>query len=172
MGTFLLWALAIIGVLALIRIFDDTIAKKSTYNATAIQENPVRYSMRNLNLNQRMSVVNMLKGIGVCDLPRGSTTKELQYLNNTIMILGVRADECQAYLKAEGEIQMLWDLSELSDSEKDMLIHMAWDMVICDGQANEKEFKALEYLFGELGISMEQFANTTRKTQAIMNYLK
>ncbi len=57
---------------------------------------------QDLTLNQKMSVLNLLTTVEVCDGVQGNMEKEMRYLNTYINILNVRSDRSMAYLKSQG----------------------------------------------------------------------
>ncbi|WP_157977096.1 hypothetical protein [Taibaiella helva] len=170
---FIVWILAIIGALFLVfRFLSANNSQIPIQNTVKIHDHPIRQSFENLNLNQRMSIINMLRIIGTSDLPHGNADKELQYLNSTIGALGVRAVECVSYYKLTGENEMLSDLDRLSIDQKELLSLMMWDMVISDGRPNEKEMQVTLSILDEIGITQEQFIKKLEKTKAMMDYFK
>lgn len=64
-----------------------------------IEVDPISQIFSDLTLNQKMSIVNVILTIDVCDGEQGDQDKELQYLNSYVSILGVRLDKCMLYLK-------------------------------------------------------------------------
>ena len=48
------------------------------------EENPISDMFSDLTTNQKMSVMNLLLTIGVCDGEQGNQDKELQYLNTYV----------------------------------------------------------------------------------------
>ncbi len=134
------------------------------------EENPISEVFNGLTLNQKMSVMNLLLTIGVCDGAQGDQNKEMQYLNTYVNILGVRSDRCMAYLESEGHQKIVSDLRTISQSQKEFLVVAAWEMITCDGRPNETELQVAGNIFEQIGISDEQFVATIEKTQALMKH--
>jgi uncharacterized tellurite resistance protein B-like protein len=134
------------------------------------QENPISDVFSSLTSNQKMSVMNLLLTIGVCDGEQGDANREMQYLNTYVNILGVRSDKCMAYLQSMGHERIISDLKTISRDQKEILVVAAWEMIMCDGRANETELTVAVKIFEQLGISEDQFIETIEKTQALMNH--
>jgi len=134
------------------------------------EENPISEVFHDLTLNQKMSVMNLLLTIGVCDGEQGNQNKELQYLNSYVRILGVRQDQCMPYLQTYGHERIISDLKTISQSQKEFLVVAAWEMITCDGRPNETELQVAGNLFEQIGISEEKFVETIQKTQALMKH--
>lgn len=134
-------------------------------------ENPVSDIFSNLSINQKMSIINLLLTIGVCDDEQGNQEKELQYLNTYIQILDISSDTSLAYLKSYGHERIIEDLKILSKSQKELLVVVAWGMIICDGRSNETELQVTNAIFEKLGVSEDQFFSIIEKTQALMKHV-
>jgi uncharacterized tellurite resistance protein B-like protein len=133
-------------------------------------KNPISEVFHDLTLNQKMSVMNLLLTIGVCDGEQGNQNKELQYLNTYVKILDVRQDRCMSYLETYGHERIISDLKTISQSQKEFLVVAAWEMITCDGRPNETELHVAGNIFDQMGISEEKFVETIQKTQALMKY--
>ncbi len=136
--------------------------KKKTEN------NPISELFIGLTLNQKMSVMNLLLTIGVCDGNEGNQEKEMEYLNTYVKILGVRSDNCMTYLQLEGHQRLISDLRTISQSQKEFLVVAAWEMITCDGRPNETELQVAGNIFEQIGISEQLFVETIEKTHALM----
>ena len=132
------------------------------------EENPISDIFKDLNTNQKMSIANLLLTIGVCDGNQGNEEKEIQYLNSYVKILDIRSDRSMTYLKTHGHERTIEDLKPLSKSQKEFLVVAAWEMIICDARPNETELQVAINIFGELGISEDEFIGTVEKTQALI----
>lgn len=134
------------------------------------EENPISDMFSDLTTNQKMSVMNLLLTIGVCDGEQGNQDKELQYLNTYVKILDVRSDRSMAYLESYGHERIIDDLKTLSKNQKEFLVVAAWEMITCDGRPNETELQVAGAIFEQIGITEEQFVATIEKTQALMKH--
>ena len=141
-------------------LFLDDLFKKEL-------ENLISKVFSDLTLNQKMSIMNLLMTVGVCDGEQGNPDKELRYLNTYVDILDVRSDRSMAYLKLEGHQKMINDLKLLSESQKKFLVVAAFEMIICDGRPNETELTATGKIFEQIGIDKNKFVATIEETQAL-----
>ncbi len=133
--------------------------------------NPISEIFSDLSLNQKMSIMNLLLTVGICDGEQGNQEKELQYLNTYVRILEVRQDKCMPYLESFGHARIFSDLKTISQNQKEFLVVAAWDMIICDGRPNETELQVVVNLFEQIGISEDKFVEIIEKTQAISKQL-
>ncbi len=131
-------------------------------------ETPVSDIFSDLTTNQKMSVMNLLLTIGVCDGEQGDEDKELQYLNTIVRDLNVRADRSMAYLDSFGQERIIDDLESLSRNQKEFLVIMTWGMITCDGRPNETELQFASTIFEKLGVTEDQFVATIEKSLALM----
>jgi len=129
-------------------------------------DNPITNVFFDLSVNQKMSIINLLQIISFCD--DDIDPREIKFLNTYIRLLGVRADNCLAYLKSEGYDIMFNDLRRLSESQKEFLVVVAWDMIKCDGRTNETEIESTMKFFIKIGINDDKFAAIIEKTEAIL----
>jgi uncharacterized tellurite resistance protein B-like protein len=134
------------------------------------EENPISVMLSDLSENQKMSVVNLLLTIGVCDGDQGNQEKEIQFLNTYVSILDVRQDKCTPYLEAYGYTRIISDLKTISQRQKEFLIVSVWDMIICDGRPNDTELRVASDLFEQFGVPEDLFYDTIQKTQALMKH--
>ena len=134
------------------------------------ENNPISEIFSDLTTNQKMSVINLLLNIGVCDGEQGNQDMELQFLNNYVKILGVRSDSSMAYLENHGHEQIIEDLKSISKSQKEFLVVAAWEMITCDGRPNETELEFAGTIFNKIGVTDDQLVATIKKTTALMNH--
>ena len=135
---------------------------------TKKEENPIVEAFSDLSTNQKMSLINFLLAVAVCDAPQGDQAKELNFLNTYAKMLKVRSDAAMTYLKTYGNERTTDDLKLLAQSQKDLLIVASWEMVCCDGKPNETETLFTTGLFEKIGVSSDYFADTLKKTIAII----
>lgn len=138
------------------------------FNLFNKNKNPISDMFSDLSENKKMSVMNFLLTIGVCDGEQGNQEKELQYLNSYVKILGVRQDQCMPYLEAYGHSRIISDLNTITQSQKEFLVVAAWEMIICDGRPNETELEVAANLFEQIGVSEDKFIETIEKTNLLM----
>lgn len=127
-------------------------------------------AFKDLTLNQRMSVMNLLMFLSSCDSPNGeSNQKELQFLNYYTSVFGVKGNECLQYLQKTGKGQMIEDLGNLTYFQKDMLVVISHDLLACDGAINETEgFYTVTY-FEQFGIDENAYMDVVEKSISIVN---
>lgn len=170
MGTFILWSLAFIGGLFILFKFFG--GQSPPTQPSKPEYNPLKEELQTFSLNQKFSLVNLLMIIGHSDMPNGNPDKEVIHLNNMIRLIGVRADDSRTYFANNGKGIMAEELDTLNGSQKDTVLLMVWDMITCDGRANELEVVAMAEWLGYLGLSEKYIVEKLNKTAAIMDYLK
>lgn len=131
--------------------------------------------LKDLSTNQKMSVINLLYLIAICDdeedtQEKGNEDKELQYLNTVARMLNIRADRCMAYYESFRYERVIHDLITLTKEQKEFLVLSAWEMINCDGSPNETEFQVTGAMFEKIGVSDEQVVATIEKSQILMKY--
>lgn len=126
--------------------------------------NPIKEVFSDLSLNQKMSIINLLMTIAICDGEQGNRKKELDFLNENVEILGVGKSSME-YFQQTGHERIIEDLSSLSEFQKDFLITLAWDMINCDGKPNQTELEVTEAYFDKIGIEAERFIATIEKAK-------
>jgi len=131
------------------------------------KENPISKVFTDLTSNQKMSVLNLLISIAVCDSGQGDRAKETKFLNTYIDILGVRSDKSMDYLESQGQSRLISDLKPLSQTLKEFLVIVAFDLINCDGSPNEPELVMLTSLFGQIGINEDKLFEVLKKSQLI-----
>ena len=139
------------------------------------EQNPVSEMLKDLSNNQKMSVINLLFNVAVCDDDEGNEQKEnehkeQEYLNTFAQMLDIRADRCMLYLKSFGFERIIYDLSTLSKKQKEFLVLSAWEMINCDGSPNETEFQVTGAIFEKIGVSDEQVVAIIEKSQILMKH--
>lgn len=132
------------------------------------EQHPIADVFHDLTNNQKMSVLNLLLTIGICDGEQGNQQKELQYLNTYSRIFQIRSEACMNYLSSFGHDRIISDLKNLSLSQKEFLAVASWEMINCDGRANDIEIEVAGNLFEKMGFSEKQFVDTIQKSQMLM----
>ena len=132
-------------------MFDFFKSKKSNPNETVLG---------NLTVNQKMSVTNLLYLIARSD--GGFNKKELAYLNTCY--LGCSLEKCASYLNSNGHSEMFCDLNQLTSSQKDYILITAFELIYCDGKANETELNSLIGAFEKLGYTEDSIADVMEKS--------
>lgn len=133
--------------------------------------NPISSIFKDLTINQRMSIMNLLSSIAFCDGLNENQDKVMDYLNTYFRILNVRYDNCMQYHKTSGFLKIFEDLRNISKEQKEFLVIIAWELMICDGRPGETEIQVTVNIFEKIGISQDNFMEIIKKTQAIMNHL-
>jgi uncharacterized tellurite resistance protein B-like protein len=134
--------------------------------------NPITEEFATFTTNQKMSVINMLQLIAVSDVGLGNRDKEIIFLNSFIDILGVPFNKCSDYFQSEGFKKIVLDLQSINTKQKELLAYIAWEMIVCDGKANEPEVGLTLNIFSQIGLSEENFVNSIEKNRAILNLIK
>lgn len=133
-------------------------------------DNHISLIFNGLTLNQRMSIINLLSSIAFCDGDNGNQEKEMKYLNSYFRILNVRFDNCMKYHEINGLSRIFEDLKCMSRKQKEFLVSIVWELVICDGRPNETEIQVTMNMFEKIGISQEEFMDILNKTLTIINH--
>lgn len=127
--------------------------------------NPNENVLGNLTANQKMSVINLLGLIATSD---GTLNKkEIEYLNTCS--LGYSFEKCASYLDAEGTENMFNDLNHLTSFQKDYLIITGFELIYCDGKANEKEMNIFGSAFEKLGYTEDAIIGVIQKATLFSN---
>ena len=121
-----------------------------------MEEQAISEGFKNLTTNQKMSVLNLLLSVARCDNEQGNQDKEIICLNVYRRILDVRGDKCIAYLESAGRQGLIKDLSQLSQSQQEFLLFVAFDIIACDGKPNETELIFTVSIFEELGLDEDR----------------
>ena len=133
------------------------------------EENPISNLFNDLSINQKMSIMNLLLTIGICDGEQGNQEKELQYLNSYVRIFDVHQAKCMSYLETYGHSRIISDLKTISQSQKEFLVFAAWEMITCDGLPNVTELEVTGNFLKQIGIPEEKFIEKIKK-EALMKH--
>ena len=117
----------------------------------------------NLTINQKKSVINLLLNIGYCDGEEGDLDKELEFINSFIKKIGGHFQNSVNYYREYGNDMMINDLKEISHTQKEILVGVSFDMIICDGKPKEIELQLASAIFSQIGIAEEQFFKILEK---------
>ena len=115
-----------------------------------------------MTTNQKMSIINLLLSIALCDQDLGDRNKEMNCLNIYSDILDVKSDLCLTYY-AKGFQIMINDLKILNENQKDFLIVAAFEMITCDTYPNEIELAVTEQLFEQIGVEWSKVLRVIEK---------
>lgn len=132
--------------------------------------NPIVEAFRDLTLDQKMSIMNLLMTVAICDGDKGNQDIEMQFLNTYVEILGVNSSKCMRYRDEKGQEQMLEDLKPLSKEQKELLTIASFEMINCDGRPNETELNVTAALFEHIGVSDAEYVATIKKSQALLKH--
>lgn len=130
--------------------------------------NPIAALLGNLSENQKMSIVNLLLAVAVSDEGSGDEDKEMDFLNNYVNILGVRSAHCMDYLQKYGQDRIGFDLRNLNHQIKEFLVVATWDLINCDGRANDVELSMALTIFESMGIDENDFVSVIEKSQNVL----
>lgn len=133
---------------------------------------PVAEAFGDLTNNQKMSIMNLLMTVAICDGDQGNQDVEMQFLNTYVDILNVNSSKCMKYRDETGQEQMLADLKLLSYKQKELLTIASYEMINCDGRPNETELNVTAALFEHIGVSDAEYVATIEKSQALLNHFK
>ncbi len=124
---------------------------------------------QDLETNQKMSIINFLTTIALCDNPVDE--KESEMISTIGNLCGVVVNDCVSYFKnSGGHLQLTDDLKSLSHSQKELLVVTSWELIICDGKPNESELSVAFALFEKISITEDEFFDIIDKKDAIMKY--
>lgn len=132
--------------------------------------NPISEAFGDLTMNQKMSIMNLLMTVAICDGDQGNQDIETQFLNTYVGILGVNSSRCMRYRDETGQEQMLKDLKSLSKKQKELLTIASFEMINCDGRPNETELNVTAVLFEHIGVSDVEYVATIEKSQALLKH--
>ncbi|MBL0009042.1 MAG: hypothetical protein IPP25_18200 [Saprospiraceae bacterium] len=146
------------------RIKSDNAQSYSNPTTKTSIENPIKSIFGDLNTNQKMSRINMWIATGVGEEFKGSVRDKRNYLNQYIEYLNVHATKSTEYFKIGGIENMINDLNQLSQKQKELLAVIAWGMITCDGPPTDLELEITGNIFNQLGIEEEQFGAIVYKS--------
>ena len=126
------------------------------------EKNQISKVFGDLTTNQKMSIINLLLSIALCDQDLGDRNKEMNCLNIYSDILDVKSDLCLTYY-AKGFQIMINDLKILNENQKDFLIVAAFEMITCDTSPNEIELAVTEQLFEQIGVEWSKVLRVIEK---------
>ena len=131
------------------------------------EQHPISTIFNDLSSNQKMSIFNLLTTIASCDGNDGDFDIELKFLNVYIDILDINGSKCTRYLQSHGLESTISDLKSISQKQKEIIVIIAWKIVICDGRPNAKEINAFGNFFKAIGIEEEQQLEIIAKNEAL-----
>lgn len=123
-------------------------------------------AISSFTINQKMSFINLLMVIAVCDdevNDNPDDQSELRCINNYIDIVGVGYNNCQAYQERTGFNQIFTDLKLLPDNSKELLVIASYEVITSDGGPNITELDVANVLFEKIGVSDEEYINIIDK---------
>jgi uncharacterized protein (TIGR02145 family) len=150
------------------KIFNVMLNQFDNPNSTS----KMSLAFSNISLNQRMSFMNFLLTIGVCDGNLSDIEKEIEYLNNFNSIFNVSSNKSSEYLHTYGHKRMYEDLITLTDNQKEYLIIAAYGMINCDGPPNEIEIEVLNFSCEKIGVSKHQIITSSYKYHLLEDLLE
>ena len=121
------------------------------------EQNPIGELFNGLSQNQKMSLLNLLILVGLCDEQQANQDKVMEYLNTYIKPLGVRANETMSYFREFGQQRMIEDLQSLPKNQMEFLVWASWEVITCDGRPSEIEEKIAGSIFEKLGVNAEKY---------------
>jgi len=133
------------------------------------KENPISEVFNDLTTNQKMSVINLLVAISVCDPQEGFNNKECDYINRYLDYFGLTQRQCNVYLEL-GQQNILKDLKYISQFQKEFLIIAVYEMISSNGKPKEIKLYIASRIFADLGISEDKFKATISKAQSLFNH--
>jgi hypothetical protein len=133
------------------------------------KENPISDVFNDLTTNQKMSVINLLVAISVCDPQEDFNKKECDYINRYLEYFGLTQKKCNDYLEL-GQQNILKDLQNISQFQKEFLIVSVYEMINSNGTPKEIKFYIASRIFTDLGISEDKFKATISKAQSLLNH--
>jgi uncharacterized tellurite resistance protein B-like protein len=104
----------------------------------------------NLTGIQKVSVISLLWIIADCDGERGERM-ESQFIFSYMDRFNLLMEELN-----QSKEQVINNLNQLSQSQKESLVCIAYMTIMCDGDANETELITLGQIFGEIGVDEEK----------------
>jgi hypothetical protein len=121
-------------------------------------ENPIKEIFYDLNEEQRCAIINLL--LGVASYDGEMTEKEMNYLNQQVVILEISARKSMYYLEKDSIKGIVDNLRTLSDSQKGMVILMLWNITTIHGKPSNNTAMHMGLMLEEIGVS-EELLNKT-----------
>lgn len=129
--------------------------------------NPISDIFRDLSVNQKMSVLNMLVTIAFCETSKVSHKNEIQILRIYEETLDLRGAKHASYLDEHGTSRIIKDLQTISQSKKQFLVVVAGEMIHCDGAPSENKTRIAAAFLENIGIPLEEFVEIIEKAEAL-----
>jgi hypothetical protein len=135
-----------------LRMFEGII-KMTTEKSDAVEAREIQngISLGNLTDEQKISVISFLMNIADCDGDQGNERMEMQFIFSYMDRFNLSVDELNQSMD-----QYINNLKQLTKSQKESLVCIAYLTIISDGNANETELITLGRIFAEIGISEER----------------
>ncbi len=109
----------------------------------------------NLEKVQKISIINFLMTLVVCDDKKEIALIRHDFLNSYNSFLELNSHENLFYLESFGQIGMIEDLKSLNKEQKELIIMLSWEILILTGQPIEIEYITLVNVFEQIGVSQD-----------------
>lgn len=127
--------------------------------------NPITDAFYNLNRFQKMSVVNLMQAIARVDGDiKPDHSQEDEFISVIYRNLDVDRTLAVEYFGQTSVQQMVIDLKDIENNQKELLLIYCYQLMEVDGSSNETEFIALGNIFEALGISEERIVEILKST--------
>lgn len=135
------------------------------FNFNKKKPNPIEDAFYNLNRFQKMSVVNLMQAIARVDGDvKPDHSKEDEFISLIYRNLNVDRMLATEYFGQTSVQQMIVDLKDIENNQKELLLIYCYQLMEVDGSSNETEFIALGNIFDALGISEERIVEILKST--------
>ena len=149
-------------------LVEMLIEKDKINDVNEYMENPIKQIFKDLNSNQKMSIINLLVTLAEEEETSSVKLEKIKCLNSYIDILNVRQDDCTNYFRIKGALQMINDLKVLPKTQKEFLVIVGYEMLYCGGKPNLEDISLIISIFEKLDIDEDKFVEIIAKNHAIM----
>ncbi len=135
------------------------------FNFNKKKSNPITDAFYNLNRFQKMSVVNLMQAIARVDGDiKPDHSQEDEFISVIYQNLDVDRTLAVEYFGQTSVQQMVIDLKDIENNQKELLLIYCYQLMEVDGSSNETEFIALGNIFEALGLSEERIVEILKST--------
>ncbi|WP_310560162.1 hypothetical protein [Flavobacterium sp.] len=125
----------------------------------------------NLNKSQKLTAMTILGIFNIASEKKETKIKRENLINLSLKELDIKYKEYDDYINCINPEIIRNKLTDISNSEKDLLITLAYEVLFCDGMPNEKEYVLMENLFKNIAkINQDELMKGFQKIQTLLNH--
>lgn len=130
------------------------------------------FRLSGLNERQKAAFVCLLFGLAQFDTPESDLNEKEQYvIDFYLSFWGISYQQIAGYIEKEGIENVISVLSELSEKKKILMVVTSHAVICSDGKPNDKELRAIEIMFSQMGISNARYNQIIKVIKEDIPYL-